>query len=78
METASLETEDDATQLFFYLCPRCYRAVPGNTNEHYCTNDGTKMLEHCPACKTRITSPYARYCACCGLEFSNVSKTSQS
>jgi hypothetical protein len=77
MEIASLETEDDATQLFFYLCPRCRRAVPGNTKESYCINDGTPMLECCPVCKTRITSPYARFCAGCGLEFANVSKTSQ-
>jgi hypothetical protein len=72
MEIASLETEDDATQLFFRLCPRCHRAVPGNTKESYCINDGTLMLEACPACKTRITSPYARFCGCCGLEFASM------
>jgi predicted amidophosphoribosyltransferase len=44
--------------------------VPASTSEHYCINDGSPMLEHCPSCDTEITSPYARFCAACGLEFS--------
>jgi uncharacterized CHY-type Zn-finger protein len=78
MESVSLKPEDDTSQLFFYLCPCCHRAVPGNTFEHYCINDGTPMLECCPVCKTRITSPYARFCANCGLAFANVTKAPQS
>lgn len=76
MESVSLETEDDTNALFFRLCPRCHRAVPGKTIERYCINDGTKMLESCPVYKTRVTSPYARYCGCCGLEFASVIKGS--
>ncbi len=71
MERSSLG-EEDGSPLFFRLCPRCFRAMPGDSNEHYCINDGTPMLEACPACKTRITSPYARFCGCCGLEFAKV------
>ena len=55
--------------LRFRLCVRCFRAVPATTNERYCINDGTPMLEACPLCSTPITSPYARFCAACGLEF---------
>lgn len=55
--------------LRFRLCMRCFRAVPASTSEQYCINDGTPMLEGCPSCGTPITSPYARYCASCGLEF---------
>jgi hypothetical protein len=78
MESVSLEPEDDTISLFFCLCPRCHRAVPGDTFERYCINDGTAMLECCPVCKTRITSPYARFCRCCGLAFATVSQTPQS
>jgi hypothetical protein len=55
--------------LRYWLCVRCFRAVPATTREHYCINDGTHMLEACPSCATPIVSPYARYCAGCGLAF---------
>jgi hypothetical protein len=55
--------------LRFRLCVRCFRAVPTSTSERYCINDGTPMLEACPLCNTAISSPYARFCASCGLEF---------
>jgi predicted amidophosphoribosyltransferase len=38
------------------------------SNERYCLNDGARMLEACPGCEARITSPYARFCGTCGLE----------
>lgn len=50
----------------YRLCPRCLRAVPVQSGERYCVNDGTRLLEHCPACGAGITSPYSRYCAGCG------------
>lgn len=56
----------DAT---YRLCPRCLRAVPSESEEHYCPNDGTKMISGCPSCHAPIRSPYARYCTKCGLEF---------
>jgi predicted amidophosphoribosyltransferase len=56
--------------LHYRLCPRCFRAVPANSSERYCINDGSWLLEHCPLCSAPITNPYARYCAGCGLEFS--------
>jgi hypothetical protein len=60
--------------LRYRLCPRCFRAVPKSSSEHYCINDGTWLLEGCPLCNTGITNPYARYCATCGLEFATVSE----
>jgi hypothetical protein len=56
----------------YRLCPRCFRAVPARSDEHYCINDGAWMLERCPICEARITSPYARFCASCGLEFASL------
>lgn len=38
------------------------------SNERYCTNDGERLLEACPRCKAKFTSPYARFCGVCGLE----------
>ena len=32
-------------------------------------NDGEKLLEACPRCRSKIASPYARFCAACGMEF---------
>jgi hypothetical protein len=63
------------TALRFRLCVRCFRAVPATTSERYCINDGSPMLEACPSCDTPITSPYARYCAVCGLEFAEQPST---
>ena len=56
----------DAT---YRLCPQCQRAVPTKSGERYCPNDGTKMISHCPVCRTPIRNPYARHCTRCGLEF---------
>ena len=54
--------------LRYRLCPRCARAVSAQTEERFCINDGTWLLEHCPLCGAAITSPYARFCGVCGLE----------
>ncbi|WP_158531670.1 MULTISPECIES: zinc ribbon domain-containing protein [unclassified Meiothermus] len=58
--------------IFYRICPRCARAVPASTQERYCLNDGERLLEACPGCGARITSPYARFCGRCGLELSKV------
>jgi DNA-directed RNA polymerase subunit RPC12/RpoP len=55
--------------IFYRICPRCARAVPLASEERYCTNDGVRLLEACPACGARIPSPYARFCGRCGREF---------
>ena len=60
------------TRASFRLCPRCSRAVPLRSGEHYCINDGTPLLEACPSCHSRITSPHARHCANCGFRFADV------
>ncbi|WP_119276366.1 double zinc ribbon domain-containing protein [Calidithermus roseus] len=60
---------EDEAGVFYRICPRCARAVPVRSAEHYCTNDGVRMLEACPSCGARITSPYARFCGRCGREF---------
>lgn len=52
----------------YRLCPCCARAVPASSQERFCINDGTWMLEGCPLCGAAITSPYTRFCAVCGLE----------
>lgn len=56
-------------EIFYRICPRCFRGVPAGSSEHYCTNDGTRLIEACPNCKAHISSPYARFCAECGFEF---------
>ncbi|GGR24104.1 hypothetical protein [Deinococcus ruber] len=54
------------TPLRYRLCPKCARAVPISSPEHYCINDGSWLLEACPLCSAPIFSPYACYCASCG------------
>lgn len=56
-----------ALALAYRLCPVCGRAVPLNTPERYCINDGAWMLDRCRRCGAGIGSPYARYCPHCGL-----------
>jgi predicted RNA-binding Zn-ribbon protein involved in translation (DUF1610 family) len=62
----------------YRLCPRCARAVPSAAQETYCPNDGEKLLERCPHCRTRIHNPYARHCTGCGLEFAQLLQTKKS
>lgn len=56
--------------LRYRLCPECARAVPTQSGELYCINDGTRLLEDCPGCGASITSPYSRYCSGCGRALS--------
>ena len=53
--------------LAYRLCPVCGRAVPLDSSERYCINDGAWLLGGCPLCGTPIGSPYAHYCPHCGL-----------
>ena len=53
----------------YRLCPKCARAVPMDSIERYCINDGSRLLEACPGCGVSITSPYARFCPACGTEY---------
>ena len=53
----------------YKLCPRCFRAVPLESEEIYCPNDGEKLLGKCGVCGTHITNPYAHYCVKCGISF---------
>ena len=55
-------------KLNYRVCPRCARAMPASSEERFCINDGTWMLEGCPLCGAAITSPYARFCGVCGQE----------
>lgn len=75
MDTGSDEAEGPAgpvttpsPPLAYRLCPRCARAVPSTSEERYCANDGTRLLEVCPQCGAPITSPYARFCVRCGTD----------
>jgi predicted amidophosphoribosyltransferase len=52
----------------FRLCSHCGRAVPSTSNERFCPNDGTRLLEVCPKCAANIGNPYARHCTQCGHE----------
>jgi hypothetical protein len=56
-------------EVWYLLCPHCLRAVPAQSQERYCANDGNKLLEQCPACSERIRSPFARHCTSCGMAF---------
>jgi hypothetical protein len=62
-----------SSQARFRLCPVCARAVPIESQEHYCINDGARMLECCPKCQAGIHSPYTRHCSSCGFDFHTAS-----
>jgi endogenous inhibitor of DNA gyrase (YacG/DUF329 family) len=73
MTTNPIESSHgEPPNVIFRLCPKCFRAVPASSGERYCLNDGQRLLEACPQCGTRITSPYARHCGHCGTRFQNV------
>ena len=56
----------------YRLCPRCLRAVPRNSRERHCINDGEPLISRCPRCRAPIRNPYARHCAGCGLGFATL------
>ncbi|NJK45206.1 MAG: zinc ribbon domain-containing protein [Pleurocapsa sp. SU_196_0] len=64
-------------QARFRLCPICARAVPLDSTELFCINDGARMLEECPRCHAGIHSPYTRHCSSCGLDFHAASSFSR-
>ncbi|WP_309571028.1 zinc ribbon domain-containing protein [Deinococcus sp.] len=80
MDTGHEDPDDSArattAALRYRLCPRCLRAVPGTSGERYCVNDGTRLLDSCPACGAAITSPYARHCSRCGHTLGDPPETS--
>jgi hypothetical protein len=53
----------------YLLCPRCLRAVPRESGERFCPNDGIRLLLACPKCNHPITSPFNHYCTQCGHSF---------
>ncbi|MBB5295063.1 double zinc ribbon domain-containing protein [Deinococcus metallilatus] len=53
----------------YHLCPRCGRAVPAQTQEVFCVNDGTRLLTACPGCAQPIRSPYSQFCPRCGQAY---------
>ena len=57
---------EKVTAITYLLCPKCQRTVPAAANERFCPNDGSRMLSACLHCGTTITSPYSRFCTCCG------------
>ena len=61
----------------YHFCPCCHRATPAQADEHFCPNDGSKMLQNCPNFQRPITSPYARFCPGCGQNYSETSLESQ-
>lgn len=75
--TGSEIGRESTKTLRYHLCLRCFRAVPATSNERYCINDGTHLLEACARCGATISSPYARFCAACGLEFASTTKAKE-
>ena len=69
VRTKSSRKAHQETELYFHLCTQCGRTVPARSGERYCPNDGTQLLEACPACETKISNPYARHCTNCGHGF---------
>ncbi|WP_366914808.1 zinc ribbon domain-containing protein [uncultured Meiothermus sp.] len=77
-----MDEPDDLLSLWanrggYRLCPECFRAIPAHSQERYCINDGSWLLEACPLCKAPITSPYARFCASCGVGFASLAQASR-
>lgn len=54
---------------YYHLCVVCGRTIPAVSKELYCINDGSRLLESCPRCQSRITAPYAQFCSKCGFEY---------
>jgi len=48
----------------------CYRCnYLGLLNENVCPYCGVELISNCPACNAQIRTPFANFCAVCGIEF---------
>ena len=53
----------------YHVCPQCARALPAQSGEQFCPNDGTALLKCCPDCTAPILSPYAQFCTRCARPY---------
>ncbi|MDP2363948.1 MAG: zinc ribbon domain-containing protein [Ignavibacteria bacterium] len=51
---------------YYNLCPKCGNFSHINENHIHCSLCGTKLIEECPNCKTKIETPTAQFCVKCG------------
>jgi hypothetical protein len=59
----------------YRICPTCERSASFESDERFCVNDGTKMLEECPRCQAQIKVAGAKFCAACGFQYKAAPKT---
>jgi hypothetical protein len=59
----------------YRICPACERSASAESDERFCVNDGTKMLEACSHCQALIKVAGAKFCAACGLPYKTASAT---
>ena len=60
------------TEPRYRLCPTCDRSVNLESDERFCVQDGTKMLESCPRCDAPIRVEGAKFCGACGSKYETV------
>lgn len=49
------------------MCPLCHYL--GEKGEEVCPHCGVKLISNCPNCGALIRTPFAEYCAVCGINF---------
>lgn len=59
--TSTVEQRD-----YYKLCPKCGNFSHIKENHIHCSVCGTKLIEECPNCKTKIENPTAQFCVRCG------------
>lgn len=53
----------------YKLCPKCGNFSHVKENHIHCSVCGTKLIEECPKCKTKIENPTAQFCVKCGERY---------
>jgi predicted RNA-binding Zn-ribbon protein involved in translation (DUF1610 family) len=50
----------------YIICPNCDFFVDEKVKTNFCPNCGSKMVDHCPECRKKISDPYIKFCTECG------------
>jgi len=62
-----LETSINEQRDYYKLCSNCGNFSHIKENHIHCSVCGTKLIEECPKCKTKIENPTAQFCVKCGM-----------
>jgi len=56
----------ESADSWYKICPQCSFFCNTKEPDTFCSQCGSKLIDHCPSCRGKIANPYAKYCKYCG------------